>query len=138
MNINVASQNQGVLAWAGASASPLNGAVDLRYHNNFAFSFHIMADIAIDAVFEFTAAPPSDADPCVPGAFHDVEEVVTCRAPWGYVPSPESKVTIPAGTKAGSLCSATLPCKPDAFIKVNSVSGDTGKVEVVVILGGPK
>jgi hypothetical protein len=139
MNLNVAAQNQGVLAFAGASgAVALNGAVDIRHHVNFAFTFHIMQDIAVEALFEVNAAPPSDADPCLPGVFVDVEEVLTCRAPWGTVPDPQSRIAIPVGTKAGSICTATLPCKPDAFIKVVPVSGDTAKVEVVVILGGPK
>jgi hypothetical protein len=138
MNINVASQNQGVLAWAGASAQPLNGAVDLRQHNNFGLTFQVMVDIAAEAVFEITAAPPSGADPCVPGTFHDVAEVISCAAPWGAVPATESKVSIPAGTKKGAICTATLPCKPDAFIKVNASGGDTGSVQVVVVLGGPR
>jgi hypothetical protein len=138
MNLNVASQNQGVLAWRAITAVNLNPPVDIRHHNNFGFSFHVVADIAVDAIFEVVAAPPSDADPCLPGAQHPVEEVLTCRAPWGTVPNPESQIVIPAGTKAGSICTATLPCKPDAFIQVEPVSGDTGKIEVVVILGGPK
>ncbi|MEY9493741.1 hypothetical protein [Bradyrhizobium elkanii] len=138
MNINVASQNQGVLAWAGASASPLNGAVDIRHHNHFAFTFHVMADIAVEAVFKIQAAPPSDADPCLPGAFHDVPEVLSCMSTWGAVGDDESKIAIPVGTKAGSICTATLPCRPDAFVKVVVVSGDTGKVEAVVVLGGPR
>jgi hypothetical protein len=139
MNLNVASQNQGVLAYAGASgAVALNGAVDIRHHVNFAFTFRVTVDIAVDAVFEVEAAPADAVDPCLPGAFHNVEEVLTCRASWGTVPAPDSKIAIPAGTKAGSICTATLPCKPDAFIKVLPVSGDTANVEVVVILGGPK
>jgi hypothetical protein len=136
MNINVASQNQGVLAFAAAAAA--SPAVDIRYHNHFAFTFHVLSDIAVEALFEVNAAPPSDADPCLPGAFVDVEEVLTCRAPWGVVPNTQSRVAIPVGTKAGSICTATLPCKPDAFIKMVPVSGDTAKVEVVVVLGGPK
>lgn len=136
MNINVASQNQGVLAFAAAAAA--SPPVDIRYHNNFAFTFHILADIAVEAVFEVEAAPPSDPDPCLPGAFHNVEEVLTCRAPWGTVPAVDSKIHIPVGAKKGSICTATLPCKPDAFIRVLPTSGDTAKVEVVTVLGGPK
>jgi hypothetical protein len=138
MNLNVASQNQGVLAWAAANASPTNEAVDIRRHINFAFTFRVVDDIAVEAVFEVQAAPADAADPCIPGAFVDVPETVTCHASWGTVPDTQSRVAIPVGTPAGTICTATLPCKPDAFIKVVPVSGDTGKVEVVVVLGGPK
>ena len=63
---------------------------------------------------------------------------MTCIAPWGALPAPKSEVHIPAGTKKGTICTGTLPCKPDAFIKVNAVSGDTGFFHVVVVLGGPR
>ena len=53
-------------------------------------------------------------------------------------PDPRSEITIPAGTLKGTVCTATLPCKPDAFIKVMPVSGDTGRIEVVVTLSGPR
>ena len=139
MNLNIASQNQGVLAFANAAAiGSLGGAVDIRYHVHFGLTFQVAADIAADAIFEIEAAPADVANPCVPGVFHNVEEVLTCRSAWGAVGAADSKITIPAGTKAGSICTATLPCKPDAFIRVNEVSGDTDKVVVVVVLGGPK
>ena len=135
MNFNVASQNHGIVAWSSAVT---NAPIDIRKHVNFGFTFHVKSDVAVDAIFEVVAAPPSDTDPCLPGQQHPIEEVLTCVASWGVVPAAKSQITIPAGTKAGSICSATLPCKPDAFIQVEPVSGDTGKVEVVVVLGGPK
>jgi hypothetical protein len=138
MNLNTASQNQGVVAWRAITAVNLNPPIDLRRHVNFSFTFHVTADIAADAVFEFAAAPPSDADPCLPGTQHPIEEVLLCAASWGLMPANKTELTIPAGTKAGSFCTATLPCKPDAFIQVEPASGDTGKVEVVAILSGPK
>jgi hypothetical protein len=138
MNINVAMQNQGLLAWRAVTAANLNPPIDIRKHNNFGFTFHVVDDIAADAVFEFVAAPPSDNDPCVPGQQHPVEEVLTCMASWGAMPAGQTKVTIPAGTKAGSICTAALPCRPDAFVQIEAVSGDTGKIEVVAILGGPR
>ena len=135
MNLNSASQNQGVIAWSAAVA---NAPIDLRHHVSFGFTFHVKSDIAAEAIFEVVAAPASDVDPCVPGAQYPVEEVLTCTASWGVVPNTKSQIHIPVGTKAGSMCTATLPCKPDAFIQVEPVSGDTGKVDVVVVLGGPK
>lgn len=138
MNINVARQNQGVLAWRAVAAANVNPPIDIRHHVSFGITFQAIDDVAVDAKFEIQAAPASDADPCVPGAFTPVEEVVTCMAPWGAVPAPKSEVIIPAGTKKGTICTATLPCKPDAFIKVMAVSGDTGFLHVVVVLGGPR
>jgi hypothetical protein len=138
MNLNTASQNRGVLAWRAITAQNLNPPIDVRQHINFSFTFHVVADIVADAVFEFVAAPPSDADPCLPGTQYPVEEVLTCTASWGVMPANKTEVTIPAGTKAGSLCTAALPCKPDAFVQIEAVSGDTGKVEVVAILSGPR
>ena len=139
MNINTASQHQGVLAWRAITAQNLSPPIDLRYHVNFSFTFHVVADIVADAVFEFAAAPPDPANPCVPLApQYKVKEVLTCRASWGTVSTEDASLTIPAGTKAGSVCTATLPCKPDAFIQVEPVSGDTGKIEVVATLSGPK
>jgi len=139
MNINVASQNNGVLAFANAAAiGSLGGAVDIRHHVNFGFTFQVVADIAADAVFEIEAAPPDVANPCVPGAWHNVEEVLSCDWLTAGPPAADSRVTIPAGTKAGSICTGTLPCKPDAFVRVVEVSGDTDKVIVVAVLGGPR
>jgi hypothetical protein len=132
MNINVASQNNGLLAFsAAAAASP---PIDIRHHVNFGFTFHATADLAADAVFNVQAAPASDADPCLPGAFADVPEVPLCSN--GAVPAPNSHIVIPSGTPAGAICTATLPCRPGAFIKVLPVSG--AGVDVVVVLGGPR
>jgi hypothetical protein len=138
MNINVASQNQGVVAWA-AGATNINPPIDLRHHVHFGFTFHVTADVATDAVFEFASAPPDPANPCVPLLPQTkVKEVFTCTSSWGAIATDDAKIVIPAGTKKGSICSATLPCKPDAFLQVEPSTGDTGNVEVVAILGGPK
>jgi len=139
MNINIASQNQGVLAWRAITAVNLNPPVDLRNHVNFGFTFVVVADIAADAVFEFASAPPDPANPCAPLLPQTkVKDVLTCASSWGAVATDDAQIIIPAGTKAGSICTTTLPCKPDAFLQVEPVSGDTGKIEVIVILGGPK
>ena len=137
MNVNYASQHQGIIAWSGL-ASPVNNAVDIRHHVGFSFTFHVDTDIVADAIFEFRAAPADVANPCIPGIFHDIEETLTCVAPAGQLPGPKTELTIPAGTKAGTICTATLPCKPDAFVKVFAVSGDTGRITIVVTLSGPR
>ena len=139
MNLNTASQNQGVVAWRAITAVNLQPPIDIRRHVNFAFTFHVVADIVADAVFEFASAPPDPANPCVPLLPQTkVKETITCSAPWGVVATNDASLTIPAGTKAGTMCTATLPCKPDAFIQVEPSAGDTGKIEVVAILSGPK
>lgn len=133
---NVANQHSGVLAWAGASGSPLNAAVDIRHNAHFGFTFRVVSNIAVEAVFKIQAAPPSANDNCLPGAFAEIAEVPICssNAPVAAV----SQVAIPVGTLAGTICTATLPCRPGAFVKLVPVSGDTGKVEVVVTLSGPR
>lgn len=139
MNINVASQAQGIVAFADpvGVGAPVSPAIDLRHHVNFGFTFEVLADLAADAVFKIQSAPPSDADPCLPGDFVEVPEVVICD--WmTQAPAATSTVTIPSGTKKGSICTGTLPCKPDAFIKVVPVSGPQESVSVVAILGGPR
>jgi hypothetical protein len=118
---------------AAAAASP---PVDIRGYISFSFTLNILNDIATDTVFNIQAAPASDADPCVPGAFEDIPEVVICDYP--AVPGPQSTFMIPAGTKAGSRCNAFMPCRPGAFIIVVPLSGDGFAVEVVVGLHGPK
>ena len=138
MLMNTAAQHQGIVIW---SAVPTNPAppIDLRRHAGFSFTFHVKADILVDAVFEFAAAPADPANPCAPLLpQYKVQEVLTCTASWGAVPMGDTAVIIPAGTPAGSICTATLPCKPDAFIQLEPASGDTGKIEVVVTLSGPR
>jgi len=130
MNLNVASQNQGVIAWTGTAARP----IDIRQHNNFSFTFETTADLAADASFKVQAAPPSDADPCVPGTFADVPETLTC-AQFGP-PDPTTGFVVPSGTKKGAICTATLPCRPAAFVQL--VGTGAAAVLGVAVLGGPR
>jgi hypothetical protein len=135
MNMGVtAMQHQGRLAWDGVQPFPL----DLRRHVAFSFTFEVVANITNPAVFNFNSAPASDADVCVPGAFGPVEEVLTCSIGSWVIPQSPATIEIPAGTTAGSICYGTLPCKPDAFLILNPVSGDTGNVRIVATLSGPK
>ncbi len=130
MNLNGSSQHQGVIAWTGTAAVP----IDIRRHNSFSFTFKTTADLAADATFKVQAAPPSDADPCLPGTFVDVPETLLC-ADMGP-PNPTTGFVIPSGTKKDSLCSATLPCRPDAFIQLVATGAAT--VEGVAVLSGPR
>jgi len=126
-------QNTGLLAWDGAAAA----TIDVRKHIKFAWTFEVMTDLAADTIFEVQAAPADDVDPCIAGAPYSVEEVLTCVAPWGVVPNPLTQIMLPAGTVAGQKCSATIPCKPDAFVLLKSVSGDVSNVRAVMVLSGP-
>src|SRR5262245_35000763 len=99
MNSNVAMQNIGVLAWDGAAAYPR----DIRQYIRFAWTFEVTAAVAADAVFNIEAAPPSAADPCLPGTFVAVPEVAICDRP--AVPAAQATVTIPANTAIGTVCS---------------------------------
>jgi hypothetical protein len=134
MNINAASQHQAVMLWNGAAGVP----ADLRHHVGFSFSINILADVGVDTTIKFQSAPPSDADPCLPGTFVPVKEVLTCRSLWGAQPTADAGILIPAGTKAKSVCSGALPCKPDAFIKAVAGVGEVADVQVIAILSGPK
>ena len=131
MNSNIGVQTVATLAFATATAY----SADLRRHVKFGWSFEVISTLGDDTVFSFEAAPPSDADPCVPGAWEPVEEVPTCH---GVLTAGENAtVTIPAGTVAGSICAGTLPCKPNAFVRLVAESGDTADVRVVLMRQGP-
>lgn len=137
MNINVASQTASVVAWVGGATTPAL-PVDIRNYNNFAYSFTAMADITTAAVFEVQAAPPSSGDPCLPGTFVDVPEILTCVAAFvPATPAAKTTITIPVGTKKGAQCSAAIPCRSGAFLQLKAGSGDTAKINVTMSLGGP-
>lgn len=129
---NPAIQNVPALAWDGALAR----AHDIRNFVRFGWSFEVVAPILVDAVFRVQAAPPSNADNCVPGVFADVDAVATCvgEAVGGLF----AEVTIPAGTPVGSICSATIPCRPDAYVRLASVSGDTVAIVGILLRQGPR
>jgi len=134
MLVNYGLQNAGQTAFSGAAVA--STPVDIRGYVGFSFTANVITAIATDAVFNIQAAPPSAADPCLPGTLVDVPEVPICDYP--AVPAPQSTFLIPAGTPAGTRCSIFMPCKPDAFVAVLPVSGDTANVEIVVGLHGPK
>ena len=131
MNTNVGIQNVGTVAWDGLASRPY----DIRKFVRFGFSFEVVTTLTQDTVFEVEAAPASDADNCVPGAWHDVPEVSICDRP--AVPAAQSRITLPAGTVAGTVCAGTIPCRPDAFVRVVPTSGDTANVRIVLIRQGP-
>lgn len=129
---NPAIQNVVSRAWDGTTAY----AADVVDFVSFAWSFEVVTAIATDAVFKVQSAPASTGDPCVPGTFTDVPAIATCAGeavPAGTL----AEIRIPAGTPVGSICSGTIPCRPDKFLRLASVSGDTANVRAYMLRHGP-
>lgn len=133
MNPNHGIQHSSRVAWDGTTGMP----IDIRKHVGFSFSFEVTVDLVADTVFNVMAAPPSDADPCVPGAFVAVPEVLTCVADFGVQPLPQATIVLPLGTPAGSICTAALPCRPNAFVALAAAGGSTSSVRATAGLHGP-
>lgn len=125
----IGKQAIGLLAWDGISSY----ARDVSTYEKFAWTLETTGIITVPAVFTVQAAPPSALDPCVPGAFSDVNEVVLCD---GGDPSLPSRITIPAGP-AGRVCQASIPCKPNVFVRLVATSGDTANVRAVLVQTAP-
>lgn len=131
MNSNPGIQNTATIGWDGTASRPM----DVRKYVRFGWSFEVIAALAADTIFKVQAAPPSEADNCVPGAFTDVEAVPVCMAP--IAAGTLATFTLPAGTAVGTVCSGTIPCTPNAFVQIVPVSGDTADVRVVNLRQGP-
>lgn len=116
-----------------ASMGGTNYHRDITKHIRFGFTFEVLDDLVADVVFRFESAPASAADPCVPGAWTEVDEVAICSA---VAAGTKASVTIPAGTKAGAICHATLPCRPNKFLRTKLISGTTDVI-VTWNLSGP-
>lgn len=130
MNFLPNVQNVALLAFAAGVSYPR----DISKHNNFGFTFEVFADLTADTIFKFQSAPASLADKCVPGVFTDVLEVAICKTPAvGAI----TQVTLPNGTKAGAICAGTIPCKPNRFVQIVAVSGETVDVRITMVLQGP-
>lgn len=123
-------QNVPLIVFAAGVSTPRR----ISRHVRYGFTFEVTADIAVDAVFKFQAAPADAAKPNAPGAFVDVAEVAICSA---VAVGSVAKATIPAGTKAGTIFHGTLPCRPNAFVKLVAESGDTTNVIGTICLSGP-
>lgn len=131
MQSNPGIQNTATLAFSGATARP----ADIRKYVRFGWSFEVIAPLAADTIFKVQAAPPSAGDPCVPGAFVDVEATPICLRP--LQAGALATFTIPAGTPVGTVCSGTIPCVPNAFVRLAAVSGDTADIIATLIRQGP-
>lgn len=132
MQTNVGTQVKNIRVWDGAAAT----LGDVTTHTQFGFQFTVTADIAADAVFTVQAANPTDADPCIADAPFDVEAVAQCDTVLSATGLAE--ITIPAGTLAGSVCAASIPCRPAKFVGITGTSGDVANAVVDMLLAGPK
>lgn len=128
---NIAIQNVGTIGWDGTTASHM----DIQKFNLFGWSFEVLTTLTADAVFNIEAAPASEADHCVPGAFVAVPEIAHCSG--GAVPADQATIVIPSGTVAGTVCGGTIPCRPNKFVRVNGVSG-AANVRAVNLRQGPR
>jgi hypothetical protein len=132
INFNPNIQNIATIAWDRLATY----YADIRGYNSFGWTFEVNSTLTTDAVFTVISAPPSEADNCLPGAFTPVAGISSCA---GETPEALVAFVIPAGTPAGSTCSATLPCKPNAFVSLVPSPGVGGadSVKVCLIRQGP-
>lgn len=128
---NPAIQSPGVIAWDGTNAF----FHDVRAFIDFGFSFEVVGALAADARFAIQFAPESDADPCVAGTPYDAPADAVCKD--GLAPGAIAEVVIKAGTPVKTLCSGTVPCRPEKFVGIRHISGGAN-VRVVLVRQGPK
>lgn len=127
---NITVGTVGTIAWDGTDTPH----EDIRKYNRFGWSFKIVTELTADTTFTFQAAPADEADPCIPGAWEDVDAVPTCD---GTIQPGQAMVTLPAGTQPG-VCGGVLPCRPGAFVRLQAGTGDTANVEAVLLRQGPR
>jgi hypothetical protein len=132
MNSNPGIQNVASIAWDGTTYR----AADIRKFVRFGWSFEVIAALAADQVFKVQTAPPSDADPCVPGTWEDVPEISICQGP--VVAGTDAQFTIPAGTPVGTICSGTIPCRGLGFVRLQPVvAAEAADLRIILIRQGP-
>jgi hypothetical protein len=136
MNHNIAMQHLPLAFWTGTAAIPR----DISKWNYFGFAFEVTADVTAETRFKLQAAPGSEADVCVPGAFVDVKEIPLCEKPFFTGPSDtNAEIVIPAGTKAGTICAVSYPCRPNRYLQLATTTGtEHASVRVGIVLSGPQ
>jgi len=130
VNSNIAVGTIGTIAWDGTNSFHAN----LLEHNRFAWSFNVVTDLTADTVFTVQSAPPSAADPLVPGAWTNVTETLQCDSTGA---AGDATITLPAGLVAGTIVAATIAVRPDKFVRLVATSGDTANVQAVLLRQGP-
>jgi hypothetical protein len=128
---NPCIQNVPTIAWDGTTVAHADTSKFVR----FGWSFEVTAAIATDAVFNLQSAPPNASNPCNPGTFVPIPAIPTCQ---GGAVAAQATITIPAGTAVGTICSGTVACKGNEFVRLASASGTVASVRAVLIRQGPK
>jgi hypothetical protein len=131
MNSNPGIQNVATIAWDGTTAA----AAQLTRFTRFGWVFEVLAALAADVTLKVQAAPASAGNPCVAGAFTDVEDIAICEP--ALVAGSKAQFIIPAGTPIGTICSGTLHCVPNEFVKLAVSGADAADVRAVLIRQGP-
>jgi len=133
LNHNVGISSNGVIALINgvAPATPRS----LKKWTRFGWVVEVHTAIATNAVFKVQFAPPSAANPCIPGVFVDALDVPICAV--SPVVGALAEFTIPAGTAVGSNCAVTINCRANEFVRLVAVSGDTANVNAVLVRTGP-
>lgn len=129
MNFNVGLVNPAVIMWDGTTARDrdISGAIA------FGFSIEVVTTLTADATLFFASANGSDTDPNVPGAFSPLLEPLLCQIP--SASTTQASLTIPAGTVAGTVLAATVPCVPGKFIRLTAGT-NAASLRVVIVYHG--
>lgn len=123
---NDSGSTTGLIMWDGAAST----ARDLSISAGFHVDFEVTATLAADTVFEFQEMPALASDNCQPDVAQAaaVLEGVLCDP---KAAASAARITIPAGTVAGSVCSGRPSCFTKRFVRVVAISGGTANVNAV-------
>lgn len=139
MNHNIAMQHLPLTMWTGATPAVPSRMRDISTHVYFGFAAEVKTAITTDAVFTVIAADGTDANVCIPDTAFDVDAVPLCSSPaFAGTDAGVEQIVIPAGTPAGTICAMSIPCRPGRYIGVRAVSGDTAKIDINLVLSGPR
>lgn len=116
----------GLSMWDGVAST----VRDLIISQGFHVDFEIAGAIATPAVFEFQEMPGLASNSCAPDVAlaAPVLEGVMCDP---SAAATAARITIPAGTTVGSVCSARPTCFTKRFVRVVAISGDTANIRAV-------
>lgn len=131
MKTNPGIMHTALVAWDGAAAIPR----DVTNYSQWAFVFEVKADLAADAIFEVDGFDRLAADRCQhdPATAEAVVDIPICTAV--ATPAPNSRFIIPAGTKAGTVCSGTTPCNVGPFVGLRHISGGADVSATILMTG---
>jgi hypothetical protein len=123
MKTNPGISTWGRIAWDGAAATPR----DVTSHTQWAFFFEIPVTLAAPAIFEIVHYKALAANACAhdPATETPVKDIAICSPI--ALPAANARITIPAGTVALSVASATTPCEIGPFVALKHISGGAAR-----------